>query len=270
MRRSARVFLGLVVPPIAVATISGCGDEPKVTAFNPGVVAIPHALFLPASADEIALGASYFAWVELNKESQEAHTLDLAVWPSRSAALHALAQYRAGGPKTRPRGLGTGWPRTVEKVEAIRTVTLAWYAWPTLADERVVTRALRFSGSSSKRGRDYTALGDPRHDHRCRRLRRGRARALQRPARGRRGRRRADRCDLAKRECGQGLHRLHQGRLRVEADQECDDGQHGELRIFRDLGCGCGCNQKGASLSEWKRIGTRASATSRSQRSNLR
>jgi hypothetical protein len=158
MRRSARVFLGLVVPPIAVATISGCGDEPKVTAFNPGVVAIPHALFLPASADGIALGASYFAWVELNKESQEAHTLDLAVWPSRSAALHALAQYRAGGPKTRPRGLGTGWPRTVEKVEAIRTVTLAWYAWPTLADERVVTRALRFSGSSSKRGRDYTAL----------------------------------------------------------------------------------------------------------------
>jgi hypothetical protein len=156
MRRCARVFFGLVAPAIAVATISGCGGEAKVTTFSPGVVAIPHALFLPSSADEIALGASYGAWVELNKESQDAHTLDLAVWPSRSAAMHALAQYRAGGPNTRPR-VNTGWLRTVQKVEAIRNVTLAWYDRPTIADERVVTRALRFSGGS-KRGRDYTTL----------------------------------------------------------------------------------------------------------------
>jgi hypothetical protein len=158
MRRCARVFVGLVAPAIAVATISGCSGEPKVATFQPNFVAIPHALFDPSSADNIAQGARYSAWVELNVAWGPQHTLDLAIWRNQAAAKRALAQYRQGGPRTRPRLECVGcWPRKVRRLERVRNVTLAWYNRPTPADERVVKRALRFSGGS-KRGRDYTTL----------------------------------------------------------------------------------------------------------------
>lgn len=128
----------------------------KGNTFKPGVVAIVHALFDPSSADQIARHASYAAWVELNKERQNTPTLDLAVWPSRSAAIRALVEYRAGGPKTRPR-VQAAWPHNVRRVERIRNVTLAWYRAPTIADERTVRDALRFSRGPREK-HDYTTL----------------------------------------------------------------------------------------------------------------
>jgi hypothetical protein len=123
---------------------------------NPGVVAIPHALFDPSSADAIARRASYSAWVELDKQRENPPTLDLAVWPSRSAAMHALAEYRRGGPKTRPLA-SSGWPHRVRRVEQIRNVTLAWFQPPTIAYEKAVRGALRFSGERGG-NHDYTTL----------------------------------------------------------------------------------------------------------------
>jgi hypothetical protein len=134
---------------------AGCGgrtSDSNGAPFRPGIAAIPHAAFDPSWADKIALRARYGAWVELENE----HTLDLAVWPSQSAAEHALAQYRAGGANTRP-GADRPWPHVVRRVERITNVTLAWYHSPTSADEVAVKGALRFRGAT-KRGRDYTTF----------------------------------------------------------------------------------------------------------------
>jgi hypothetical protein len=123
--------------------------------FSPGMVAVPHVSYDPSIADQIARGASYSAWIDLEDEE----TLDLAVWPSRLAATRALRQYRAGGPKTYPdRGvLGTGFPYHVRKVERLKNVTLAWYRLPTPKDENEVRHALRFRTVHTVRG-DYKAL----------------------------------------------------------------------------------------------------------------
>jgi hypothetical protein len=75
---------------------------------------------------------------------------------TQSAANRALAEYRGGGPKTRPL-VPAAWPHHIRRVERIRNVTLAWYQLPTRADETAVRGALRFSGGS-KRAHDYTTL----------------------------------------------------------------------------------------------------------------
>lgn len=167
-RAGRRLWLAALVTLLLLA--SGCGGgRPSKTngsEFRPGVVAIPHAFFDPSEVDTIARRARYSAWIELDVESvqqilksgkQEVRTLDLAVWPSRSAARRALAQYRAGGPNTRRHTEDVPLPRKVRRVERIRNVTLAWYYLPTTGDEKAVKGALRFKGGTNG-GHDYTAL----------------------------------------------------------------------------------------------------------------
>jgi hypothetical protein len=146
----------LVVTPGCGGAGAPAGGAPAgATQFNPGIIAMPHVSYDPSTADQVARGASYSAWIDLADET----TLDLAVWSSRLAATRALRQYRAGGPKTYPdRGvLGTGFPFRVRKIERLKNVTLAWYRRPSKADENEVRHALRFH---TARGlpRIYTAL----------------------------------------------------------------------------------------------------------------
>jgi hypothetical protein len=164
LRRLARIaapVLWLLPAAAGVVLAAGCGGlavDSKPSKFRPGVAAIPHALFDPSAADELASDASYAAWVELNVAWGPQHTLDLAVWSNQAAAKRALAQYRGGGAKTRPLLEGNGgWPRKVRRVERIQNVTLAWYHLPTAADERAVKGALRFGGGG-KSVHNYTTL----------------------------------------------------------------------------------------------------------------
>jgi hypothetical protein len=133
----------------------GCRGKATGRRFNPGIVALPHVACDPSVVDEIARGANYSAWVDLEDED----TLDLAVWPNRLAATQALRRYRAGGPETYPDRalLGTGWPYHVRKGERLKNVTLAWYGLPTASDEHEVRHALRFRTAPTPRG-DYKAL----------------------------------------------------------------------------------------------------------------
>jgi hypothetical protein len=150
--------------PVIVVLTAGCGGTPAATTratmpattrFKPGIVALPHVAYDPSVVDQIARSASYSAWIDPEDE----HVLDLAVWPSRLAAEHALRQYRAGGPKTYPDRsvLGTGFPYKVRKVERLKNVTLAWYRSPTKADESEVRHSLRFHTAQIPRG-TYTTL----------------------------------------------------------------------------------------------------------------
>jgi hypothetical protein len=142
----------LLLTPGCVGRTRG---DATIRHFTPGIVALPHVSYEPSVADQIAHGASYSAWIDLEDEA----TLDLAVWPSRLAATRALRQYRAGGPKTYPDRsvLGTGFPHQVRKVERLKNVTLAWYRLPTKGDENEVRHALRFQTAHTLGG-IYTAL----------------------------------------------------------------------------------------------------------------
>jgi hypothetical protein len=146
----------IAIPLAAILLLTpGCGTSADATDFNPGIVALPHVSYDPSIVDAIARGASYSAWIDPENE----HVFDLAVWPNRKAAAHALGQYRAGGPKTYPDRsvLGTGFPYQVRKVERLKNVTLAWYRLPTQADETEVRHALRFEKAHISR-RIFTAL----------------------------------------------------------------------------------------------------------------
>jgi hypothetical protein len=154
-RRATReVLVSLVTLPFLTA---GCGggssSNSNVTRFRPGIAVILHAVFDPSSPDKIARHASYSAWVELEND----HTLDLAVRQSEAAARHALRQYQAGAPETRPTVDDPAWGTAVRRVERIRNVTLAWYHLPRSADEKAVKRSLQFR-ARTRPGGDYTTL----------------------------------------------------------------------------------------------------------------
>jgi hypothetical protein len=153
----------------ALLVLSGCGggssgkskSRPQI-AVGPRIAWIPGARFDPSSVDKIARRGRYSAWVQLEGDG---HVCDLAVWPSQSAAKHAVERYRAGGPDTRPLGSGSyvgsppagGYPVVVRRIDRIRNVTLAWYSRPTSADEAAFRGALRFQGGNRTAG-DYTGI----------------------------------------------------------------------------------------------------------------
>jgi hypothetical protein len=152
--RSSRALIWLAAILLLTSACDG-GTSANATHVNPGVVALPHWSYYPSVVDAIAQGASYSAWVDPEDED----TLDLAVWPSRLAAAHAIRRYRAGGTPTYPDRsvLGTGWPYKVRKLERLKNVTFAWYRLPTRADKNEVRHALRFQTPPIPRG-IYTAL----------------------------------------------------------------------------------------------------------------
>jgi hypothetical protein len=98
---------------------------------------IPHSLFDPGSADRIARRSRYAAWVELGNDD----TADVAVWPSRPAAVRAVRRYRRGGRDTRPLD-APPWPGRVVRVDRFENVTVAWYSRPTRGDRAAFKRAL--------------------------------------------------------------------------------------------------------------------------------
>jgi hypothetical protein len=152
VRSPTKLLAPLAVLLLGAPSCGGGAGQSNPVTFRPRVAAIPHTAYDPAWADPIAGNAVYATWVDLPNE----HTLDLAVWPSRHAARHALARYRAGGRDTRPRA-ERGWAHTLRRVERIRNVTLAWYHVPTRADKTAVMSSLQFA-RGTRGSRRYTAL----------------------------------------------------------------------------------------------------------------
>jgi hypothetical protein len=131
----------------------------RVAAARPARLALPRvvqrisfiseSLFDPGSADKIARRSRYAAWVKLGDD----HTADVAVWPSRPAAVQAVRMYGRRGPDARPLD-APPWPGRVVRVDRFENVTVAWYARPTRGDRAAFKRALLVSHGGDK----YTRL----------------------------------------------------------------------------------------------------------------